>query len=135
MIWTNIRPTTYRTSTNRSNHRNPFNGLNRLSRPEVNTYETDEAFTLELALPGWDKQEVDLKVDGELLIVTGEQETEDTPNYRRREFGLTSFEKSFHLPDTVDVDGIVATLERGILAIGLPKVPEAQPIRKEIEVA
>jgi HSP20 family protein len=123
MIWTNIRPTN-RTTVN-----------NRFNRPEVNTFETDEAYTLELALPGWDKQDVNLEVDGELLIVSGKQEAEDVPNYRRREFGLTSFEKSFHLPDTIDIDGIVATLERGILAIGLPKVPEVQPKRKAIEVA
>jgi len=122
MIWTNIRPTNRPTVTNRFN------------RPEVNTFETDEAYTLELSLPGWDKQDINLEVDGELLIVSGKKE-DDNQNYRRREFGLNSFEKSFHLPDTVDVDGIVATLERGILAIGLPKVPEVQPKRKAIEVA
>ena len=131
MIWTNIRPSTnHRTA----NHRT-FNGANRLNRPAVNTFETDEAYSLELALPGWEKDEVNLSVDGELLVVTGKQEVEDTPDYRRREFGLTSFEKSFHLPETVDVEGISATLERGILRIGLPKVPEAKPVRKAIAVA
>ena len=135
MIWTNIRPSALRTSASRASHRFSNNAPNHLNRPEVNTFETDEAFTLELALPGWDKQDVDLKVDGELLIVSGKLEIEDEPNYRRREFGLTNFEKSFHLPESVDIDGIVATLEKGILAIGLPKVPESQPVRKEIAVA
>jgi len=125
MIWTTLNPSTAHRSFN----------TNRFNRPEVNTFETDEAYSLELALPGWDKEEVDLKVDGELLIVSGKQEVEDAPNYRRREFGLTSFEKSFHLPDTVDIEGISATLERGVLSIGLPKVPAALPVRKEIEVA
>jgi len=125
MIWTNLNPSTAHRSFS----------TNRFNRPEVNTYETDEAYNLELALPGWDKQDVSLEVDGELLIVKGTNEIEDAPTYRRREFGLTSFEKSFHLPDTIDVEGIGATLDRGILNIRLPKVPEAQPVRKAIEVA
>lgn len=126
MIWTNMHPST--------THR-MFNNTDRFNRPQVNTFETDEAYSLELALPGWDKDEVNLSVDGELLIVSGKQEVEDAPTYRRREFGLTAFEKSFHLPETVDVEGISATLERGILSIGLPKLPEAQPVRKAIAVA
>ena len=120
MIWTNIRPAYAKT---------------RLSHPAVNTVETDEAFILELALPGWEKSDVTLEVDGELLLVNGERDTANQPEYRRREFGLTKFEKSFHLPETVDVDTISASLEQGVLAITLPKVPEAQPVRKAIEVA
>ncbi len=119
MIWTNIRPT-----------------QPRFARPEVNTFETDEAYTLELALPGWSKSDVTLEVDGELLLVKGERTVaEDAPAYRRREFGLTQFEKSFHLPESIDLDGIAAALEQGILAITLPKVPEVQPVRKAIAVA
>ena len=118
MIWTNILPS-----------------QTRLNRPEVNTFETDENFNLELALPGWKKSEVQLEVDGDLLLVKGERVFESEPNYRRREFGLTSFEKSFHLPDTIDIDSIGATREQGVLHITLPKVAEAQPVRKAIPVA
>ena len=118
MIWTNLRtvPT-------------------RLNQPAVNTYERDDAFVLELALPGWTKDAVTLEVDGDLLIVKGERAQDDAPEYRRREFGLTSFEKSFHLPEQVDLDAIGAALEQGVLSITLPKVPEAQPVRKLIAVA
>ncbi len=118
MIWTNIRPIP-----------------TRFAQPAINTAESDAAFTLELSLPGWQKSHVNLEVDGDLLLVTGERDAEDAPTYRRREFGHTQFEKSFHLPDTVDVDAIEATLEHGVLRISLPKVPEAQPVRKMIEVA
>ena len=116
MIWTNVPQ------------------ANRLRQPAVNTIETSEAYLLELALPGWQKDQVDLRVDGELLVVTGELEAADV-NYRRREFGIAKFEKSFHLPDTVDVDAVNATLDHGILRIELPKVPEAQPVRKQIAIA
>ncbi len=121
MIWTNIRPQ-----------------VNRLHLPAVNTRESEDAFTLELALPGWQKDQVELRVDGELLIVsgkTGPETDERSGTYRRREFGITQFEKSFHLPESVEVDGINATLDHGILSIALPKVPEAQPVRKQIAIA
>ena len=118
MIWTNIRPP-----------------APRFSRPEVNTFETDEAYVLELALPGWRKDDVTLEVDGDLLRVNGEHTVEGAPEYRRREFGLAKFDKSFHLPDTIDVEAIGAALEHGVLTITLPKVPEAQPVRKAIAVA
>ena len=118
MIWTNIRPHT-----------------NQLQAPAVNTIENEEAFVLELALPGWQKEQVDLRIDGELLIVSGNRTEETSPSYRRREFGLHSFEKSFHLPETVDVEGIEATLDHGVLSVSLPKVPEAQPVRKQIAIA
>lgn len=117
MIWTNV----------------PHS--NRLRQPAVNTIETAEAYTLELALPGWQKGDVDLRVDGELLIVGGELGDAPEVNFRRREFGITKFEKSFHLPETVDVEAIAATLDHGVLSIELPKVPEAQPVRKQIAVA
>lgn len=121
MLWTNIRP-----------------AHTRLTRPAVNTIETDGAFLLELALPGWTKDQVTLEVDGDLLHVRGERkaaEGDDAPAYRRRQFGLDAFEKSFHMPETIDVEAIGAALELGVLTITLPKVPEAQPVRKAIEVA
>ena len=123
MVWTNVLPA--------HNHR--------LSAPAVNMLESTEAYSLELALPGWQKEHVQLRIDGDLLIVSGElpepEASETALTYRRREFGLRKFEKSFYLPDTVDVEGINATLDHGILSIALPKVPEAQPVRKEIAIA
>ena len=121
MIWTNVRP-----------------ALNtRLTRPEVNVAELDAAYVLQLALPGWEKSEVTLEVDGELLHVRGTRANDaaEAPTFRRREFGLREFEKSFHLPESVDVEAIGAAMERGVLNVTLPKVPEAQPVRKAIAVA
>lgn len=121
MIWANIRPA-YQT---------------RLTRPEVNVAELDGAYVLQLALPGWEKDEVTLEVDGELLHVRGERANDEAeaPTFRRQEFGLRKFDKSFHLPETVDVASIGAAMERGVLNVTLPKVAEAQPVRKAIAVA
>ena len=119
MLWTTFRPTV---STN-------------FHRPAVNTIEQDDAFVLELALPGWAKTDIKLDVDGDVLHVRGERATEAAPEYRRREFGLDKFDKSFHLPETIDVEAIDASLEHGVLRIQLPKLQEALPVRREIAVA
>lgn len=126
MIWTNVRPAVSRPA------------VSRPVGPAVNTLESAENYLLELALPGWEKGQVDLRVDGELLIVSGEipkVDSQHVSNYRRREFGITKFEKSFHLPETVDVDSINATLDHGVLTIELPKVAEVKPVRKAIAIA
>lgn len=120
MIWTNIRPL---------NH-------SPLTRPEVNVAELDDAYVIQLALPGWAKNEVTLEVDGDLLHVRGERvDDSEAPAFRRREFGLRAFDKSFHLPESVDVETIGAAMDRGVLNVTLPKVAEAQPVRKAIAVA
>ena len=120
MIWTNIQPAL----------------RSRLQQPAVNITETATGYQLHLALPGWRKEEVSLNVDGDLLKVEGRLEREgEELTFRRREFGLSEFEKSFHLPESIDVDAIDATLEHGVLTVQLPKVPEAQPVRKQIAVA
>lgn len=90
----------------------------------VNITETDEAFNLEFQVPGFAKDELKVKVEGDTLTVTGEVKTDTETkerNYKRREFVHTSFNRSFTLPDTIDSEKIDAKHENGILAIVLPK--------------
>ncbi len=102
-----------------------------LSRPSVNILEKDDAFSVELAAPGLSKEDFDIKVDKDQLIVkvSNESESEETENdakYRRREFNYTSFTRSFHLPETINTEDINATYENGVLKISLVKKEEAK---------
>jgi len=103
-----------------------------LSRPGVNILEEDEAFVVELAAPGLEKSDFDIKVDKDQLIVkvtksTKEEETKaDEPKYRRREFNYSSFSRSFHLPETINTESIDAAYENGVLKITLTKKEEAK---------
>lgn len=112
-----------------------------VSQPAVNVTETNEAFKVELAAPGFDKQDFSLNVEQDQLIVTAqkaEKTVEGEPvkdRVLRREFRYESFKRSFKLPNTVNQDSISAVYENGILNIELPKKEEVKPVIKAIQVA
>ena len=108
-------------------------------KPAANVSEDENKYNIELALPGFSKEEVSIKFEEEVLAVTaGHQPKEDVkgPKYTWNEFGFKSkYERSFQLPETVDADNISAAFENGILLIALPK-KEVQPSAvKEITIA
>jgi len=102
------------------------------STPAVNITESDEAYYLEIAAPGLNKDDFQLSLDHNILTVSAEQkaENEDKDNngkYKRREFSYTSFKRSFTLPNSVDADGIGAKYENGVLNLSVPKREEVKP--------
>ena len=104
----------------------------------VNVHESDTNFTIEVAAPGFEKEHFDVKIENETLIISAKNEQEsktDEVQWRRREFVATSFERSFKLPKTVDIEAINARYENGVLTLNLTKKPEAHPIVKTIEIA
>jgi HSP20 family protein len=108
-------------------------------KPAANVSEDENKYNIELALPGFSKEEVSIKFEEEVLTVTaGHQPKEDVkgPKYTWNEFGFKSkYERSFQLPETVDADNISAAFVNGILNISLPK-KEVQPSAvKEITIA
>jgi HSP20 family protein len=108
-------------------------------KPAANVSEDENKYNIELALPGFSKEEVSIKFEEEVLTVTaGHQPKEDVkgPKYTWNEFGYKSkYERSFQLPETVDADNISAAFVNGILNISLPK-KEVQPSAvKEITIA
>ena len=108
-----------------------------LNQPAVNVVETDAAFKLELAAPGFDKQDFKVNVENDFLTVTASRETkneEQNERYTRREFSVASFKRSFKLPKTVNQEAIAAVYENGILNVTLGKKEEAKPLVKTIEI-
>jgi len=108
-------------------------------KPAANVCEDEKDYTIELALPGFSKEEITISFENEILTVTaGHQPKEDEkgPKYTWNEFGYKSkYERSFQLPETVDADAIGAAFENGILLVSLPK-KETQPATvKQIVIA
>lgn len=106
--------------------------------PAVNVVETDQAFQIELAAPGFDKSEFGLRVENDQLIVQGKREAtpdQTEKSYTRREFQIASFQRMFKLPKTVNQDAVQAVYENGVLKIVLEKKVEIKPIPKQIEIA
>ena len=98
--------------------------------PAVDLFETDEAVTVEVQLPGVKPDEVELTVSDRTLTVRGERkghrEVEDEA-YLRREMSYGTFLRGVTLPATADTDKGEAHFEDGVLTVTFPKVAEAKP--------
>ena len=104
-------------------------GDNRRTLPSVNVAETADAFRLEVAAPGFTKEAFSIRVEDEVLTVSGEQQASGAEEikYNRREFGYNTFKRSFRLPKRVNVEAIEARYENGILFVHVPKREETKP--------
>jgi HSP20 family protein len=98
--------------------------------PPVDIYETDDAFMLKAELPGFSKEDVNLEIHENRLIIRGERKRETEAKedqYHRLERAYGRFERAFWLPTTVDAEHIQATFNNGVLELRLPKSPAAKP--------
>ncbi len=99
--------------------------------PSVNIKENTENFEVEVAAPGFDKSDFDIKLDNNLLTISSEKrvenEVKEGEKITRQEFSYQSFTRSFTLPEIVEGDKITAKYENGILLINIPKKEEAKP--------
>lgn len=105
-----------------------------LSQPSVNIVENENGYRLEVAAPGFSKNEFTVDVDQHVLTISGEKKSEqkeEKENYTRKEFSYSSFKRAFTLPETIDAENIVAGYENGILNIALPKKVEAKKEQKK----
>ena len=110
-----------------SNWRNEMAEGNRI--PRVNIAETDDDFLVEMAAPGMKRDDFHIELDNDNLVISAEvQNTNEdkNSNYTRREFSYESFRRSFHLPNSVEVDKIQAKYQDGMLKLVIPKKEEAK---------
>lgn len=109
--------------------------------PAVNIQENNDEFVVEMAAPGMKKEDFHITLDNNMLVISSEVESHNEENdqhgkYTRKEFSYQSFKRSFHLPNTVEVDKINARYQDGILRLVVPKKEEArQKPPREIAIA
>jgi HSP20 family protein len=105
-----------------------FPNMTGIKTPAVNISETNDAYVIEAAAPGYNKEDFKLELEDNVLILSCEKKTENeenNKNYSRKEYSYTSFKRSFNLPEgKIDLDKINANYENGILKIALPKKAE-----------
>ena len=105
--------------------------------PPANIVEKTDLYKIELAAPGMDKADFNVKLDGKILTISAEKKTEaSTENEKmiRKEFGYKSFKRSFTLDEKIDAAIITAKYENGILTLELPKKEEVKGGAKEITI-
>lgn len=101
--------------------------------PLADVEETDDAFTVEIEVPGVGKDDLDIEVAGRRLTVTGERkERQRVGILRRRERVVGRFHYEVVLPADVEEDDVVADLDDGVLTIRLPKPLSDRPRRIQV---
>jgi len=93
-------------------------------RPRVDILEKEKSFELHVLLPGLEKENVNLEIEGSKLIVSGErkqQETAENEKFYQVESFYGKFKRSFNLPKNVDTESIKAGFKNGILEISIEK--------------
>jgi HSP20 family protein len=113
-------------------------GYGHSSVPLSNIVETKENFRIEIFVPGFSKDDFKVKLDGQILNISGGREADkenSDERYVRHEFSATSFDRSFRLSNWVDSASITAKYENGILLVTIPKNEDlkSKPA-KEIEI-
>ena len=106
--------------------------------PAVNVEETDKEYRIEVAAPGLDKQDMHVSVDNGTLTIEAEKKVgneENKDNYIRREFGFTSFSRSFTLPEEVDETKISARHKNGVLHVTVPKTEVKVAKAQEVKIS
>lgn len=97
--------------------------------PEVDIYETEEAFVLTADLPGVDDKGVDVTVENGILTLEAQASLPlpEGVNAARREFDLARYQRTFNLSDRLDVNNISAGMKQGVLTLTLPKSEDVKP--------
>ena len=109
------------------------------SAPSVNITEKDNGFYVDVVSPGLHKDDFKIELNKKQLTITAEKKSEaeqkEGDKVWQKEFSLTSFKRSFYLPETVEADAIEASYDQGILKVFIPKKAEVIPAVKTIEIA
>jgi len=108
------------------------------SVPAVNIKENEKNYEVEVAAPGYQKGDFEIALEQGLLTISAEKKQEmekKEDNYTRREFGYTSFSRSFNLPTNTSEEDVKASYENGVLRLTISKkeIPASKP-RKQIEI-
>jgi HSP20 family protein len=106
--------------------RNLYSPESYLGAPRVNIKEQSESFTIQMEVPGIDKNLLKMDIDKDLLTISYKtEETKENEGFTYREFNYQTFERSFRIPETVDKEKVSANYNEGILTVTLPKLETA----------
>ncbi len=104
--------------------------------PAVDIVEREDEYEIDLYIPGVNKDDVTIKMEGNTLTVRGERKfrhEEEKENYLVVESAYGEFERVFTLPDNADAEKIKARYENGVLKLIIPKREEEKAKQITIE--
>ncbi len=97
--------------------------------PAINTREGEYAYHVEVDLPGISKEDIEIKVEDNTLVISGERKVKEEikeENYYKVESRFGTFSRSFSLPEEADIENIHAESTDGVLEVVVPKLESAK---------
>ncbi len=123
-------------SPSRSERSQDFGYADIFREPKTDILEDDKEYVIITEIPGVDKKDIKVNVDGNVLKISAESKKEDyqkDKNLLRKERSLTKYYRTFVLPDYVDPKKAKATYKNGVLTIRFPKVKEKSGINIKVD--
>lgn len=110
-------------------------GVQPVPMPKADVIETKDTIIVELDLPGYELDDIEVKIDGLELTISAERPLDGRSDrtYHRSERPHGRLMRTFTLPKVVDPERVGATYRSGVLCVDLPKREEAKP--RKIDVA
>ncbi|MGQ4555489.1 Hsp20 family protein [Halobellus sp. GM3] len=102
----------------------------------IDLLEHDDEYVVTVDLPGFERDDVSIRVTDHTLVVEAEREStvdEDEERYLRRERRHESMQRSVRLPNEVEKEDVSAKMTHGVLTVSLPKLEVAEARTIEIE--
>jgi HSP20 family protein len=101
----------------------------RAFEPATDIFETEQALTVVLEMPGVDKSSVDVKVENDVLTIEGRIDFSKYEGLRQvyTEYNIGNYTRSFQVSSKIEQDGISAELKDGVMTLVLPKAEKAKP--------
>ncbi len=101
----------------------------RVFLPTTDIYETDQALTVVMEMPGVDKGNAEINVEDDVLTVEGRIDFSKYQDLQPvyTEYNIGNFRRSFSLSNSIDQDKIRADMKDGVLTLTLPKAEQAKP--------
>jgi HSP20 family molecular chaperone IbpA len=102
--------------------------------PRVDIWENSEALCLQLEMPGVAQDQVDIRLEDQVLTVLGRVAPNEFGEQVHAEYAVGNFERAFRISERVNSDAIQAGITNGILSLTLPKAEAAKPKRIAVTV-
>jgi len=103
--------------------------------PQTDIWETPEEIILKMDMPGVGKENLEIKVEGNLLKIHGKTDAQQPGNLLYAEQRTGDFHREFSLSHDLDQDKINAAIAAGILTVKIAKTEKVKPRKIQIEAA
>ena len=113
------------------------NDTTRTVQPAIDVFETESSITLLADMPGVPREQLEIQVEGDSLLIQGDVQTQTPADLEPlwAEVRVPRYRRSFTLSRELDTSRIEANLKDGVLTLRIPKQAQAQPTRVQVNVA